>query len=129
MTDEPTPTSTTPNLDDLPRGLRFLLRLSVLLVGAVTAVGSFGLLLLLLVVLHKLGLDGAICNMLMMLLSPGVIVAGVVAAMRLERFQERRLQTSLVPQALEATTLSGAATSLAVPASSVSPIDVDNDTT
>jgi hypothetical protein len=126
MTDEPTPTSTTPNLDDLPRGLRFLLRLSVLLVGAVTATGGFGLLLLTLAVLHELGLDGAIANMLMVLLLPGVIVAGVVTAMRLERFQKRRLQASLVPRALEAAALSGVGTSTAVPASTAVAIDVDN---
>jgi hypothetical protein len=126
MTAEPKPASTTPNLDELPRGLRLLLRLSVLVAGAGAAVVSFVVLLLSLAVLHKLGLDGAVANMLMLLLSPGVIVAGIVAARRVERFQERRLQASLVPPALEAATLSGTDTSTAVPASAALLVDVDS---
>lgn len=126
MPDEPPTASTTPNLDDVPRGLRLLLRASMLLAGAFAAVLSFVLLLLTLAVLHRLGLDGAIANMLMLLLSPGVIVAGIVAAVRMERLQERRLQASLVPRAPRATALSGADTSTAVPTSTSAAVTVDD---
>lgn len=93
------PTSLTPNLDHAPRGWRLALRLSVIVAGALTAVLGFGVLMLLLMGLHRIGLDGALANMLMVLLSPGVILAGVVGAMRVEQMQERRLQRLLAPTA------------------------------
>jgi hypothetical protein len=116
MNSPPDPPSTTPQLDDVPRGLRLMMRASVVIAGAGTAVVSFVLLMVILGVLNRIGVDGAIANMLMFLGAPGVIVAGVGAAMRMERLQERRLQASLMPPALAASTLSGTGTSAAIPA-------------
>jgi hypothetical protein len=82
--------------------------------------------MVILLLFNRLGVDGAIANILMFLGAPGVIVAGVGAAVRMERLQERRLQASLMPPALEASTLSGAGTSAVVPATAARAVDVDS---
>ncbi len=121
--------SQTPQLDDVPRGLRLMMRVSMVIAGAGTAVVSFVLLMVVVGVLNRMGINGAIANMLMFLGAPGVIVAGVGAAIRMERLQERRLQASLMPPALEASTLSGAGTSAVVPATAARSVDVDSSET